>query len=383
MLWQAFGRWGGVGGASAGGGSGEDPYFNNVVLLSSFDGSNGSTTFTDESNTGHTLTANGNAQLSSAQSKFGTASLHLDGTGDYVSIPSSQDWNLGAANYTFEMWVRPDALTAVSTPHLYCQGASGNVLRAYLAATGAGGEAGVEMSVPGTGGDPNSVVTGDWHHIVAERYQDIGRTYVNGVMTGKSTGSTAMRDYPTASMMIGALYDGSNTLNGYISEVRMTYGIARYNSDSGYVVPTEPFPRGQAPQPGDYRYWKIAFNTSNSGPSIIFTEIDVKESHGGTDISQCARITGSAGHFASGEEVRYSADGDAGTFWQPSATSEIVYDFFTKRTLNEIVLTPHGSFLSRTPQNVEVLGSNDGTNYTSVQSWSGFTSWSGARTLNW
>ena len=55
----------------AGGG---DPYFANVSLLLHCDGSDASTTFTDSSSNGHTVTASNDAQIDTAQSKFGGAS---------------------------------------------------------------------------------------------------------------------------------------------------------------------------------------------------------------------------------------------------------------------------------------------------------------------
>ena len=66
----------------------EDPYFNNVSLLLRGNGINGSTTIIDESATPKTVTVYGNAQISTAQSKFGGASIYLDGTGDYLGLSS-------------------------------------------------------------------------------------------------------------------------------------------------------------------------------------------------------------------------------------------------------------------------------------------------------
>ena len=59
-------------------------------------GTNGSTTFTDVK--GNTVTANGNAQISTAQYPAltgKTASALFDGAGDYLSIPDSADWDFG------------------------------------------------------------------------------------------------------------------------------------------------------------------------------------------------------------------------------------------------------------------------------------------------
>lgn len=75
----------------------------NTKALLHFDGADGGTTFTDWG--GHTFTGAGNAQLDTAQKKFGTASLLLDGNGDYLTTPDSADWDLGD-NWTIDFWVR-------------------------------------------------------------------------------------------------------------------------------------------------------------------------------------------------------------------------------------------------------------------------------------
>lgn len=70
-----------------------------------FDGTDASTTFTDES--GRTWTAHGNAQLDTAQKKFGTASLISTGVGDYIETPSEDGVNLAdCQNFTIDFWVK-------------------------------------------------------------------------------------------------------------------------------------------------------------------------------------------------------------------------------------------------------------------------------------
>ncbi len=80
----------------------------NTVLLLHADGSNGSTVFVDSGSNGKTVTAYGNAQISTAQSKFGGASAYFDGNGDYLSVPSSDDWSFGTEAFTMEAWIRLD-----------------------------------------------------------------------------------------------------------------------------------------------------------------------------------------------------------------------------------------------------------------------------------
>ena len=77
----------------------------NVSLLLHGNGTNGSTTITDSSPTPKTVTAVGNAQISTAQSKFGGASIAFDGTGDYATVPSASAFDFGTADFTVEAWV--------------------------------------------------------------------------------------------------------------------------------------------------------------------------------------------------------------------------------------------------------------------------------------
>lgn len=68
-----------------------DPDFASVVLLAGFNGDDAATTAPDESLVARTLTFARNAQLDTAEKKFDSASLLLDGAGDYVSAPDSAD----------------------------------------------------------------------------------------------------------------------------------------------------------------------------------------------------------------------------------------------------------------------------------------------------
>src|SRR3990167_4294419 len=79
----------------------EDSY---TKFLAHTDGTDGSTTFTDEA--GIAITANGNAQIDTAQSKFGGASGLLDGTGDYLTTPDSDNYNFGSGDFSVDFQVR-------------------------------------------------------------------------------------------------------------------------------------------------------------------------------------------------------------------------------------------------------------------------------------
>jgi hypothetical protein len=80
-----------------------DLNYADVTLLLHGDGTNNSTTFTDNSPSPKTVTGSGNAKISTTEFKFGGASMAFDGTGDFVSA-TSNDFNLGSSNFTWEGW---------------------------------------------------------------------------------------------------------------------------------------------------------------------------------------------------------------------------------------------------------------------------------------
>jgi len=80
-------------------------------FLSHLDGTDTSTTITDEY--GNACTAQGNAQIDTAASQFGGASLELDGTGDYVSVTSFADKVPGTADWIIECFVKPDTVASI------------------------------------------------------------------------------------------------------------------------------------------------------------------------------------------------------------------------------------------------------------------------------
>ena len=69
-------------------------------------GTDGSTTFTDSSSASRTVSANGNAAISTDQFKFGGSSYEGDGSGDYLTVPYSADMYMDDGDFTWEGWIR-------------------------------------------------------------------------------------------------------------------------------------------------------------------------------------------------------------------------------------------------------------------------------------
>lgn len=212
--------------------AGVEPRLDKVSLLLHMDGADGSTTFTDNSLRPKTVTANGNAKVSTAQSKWGGGSLVLNG-GDYLTAPADLDFVFGADDFTVELWINTVATAESVLIDQYLGGTSwqlavkGGKLSWYSAAyvlTGA-----------------VSVNTGTWHHVAATRSAGILRFFVDGVFDG----ATPLSDNYTTKMVLGigaqaAARNAGYDFAGFMDDVRITKGVARYTAD--FAPPAEPFP---------------------------------------------------------------------------------------------------------------------------------------------
>jgi hypothetical protein len=205
-----------------------DDFYDDVSLLLHMHGSNGSTTFLDSSRFGHTVTANGDAQISTAQSKFGGASAAFDGNGDFLSVASNAAFGMGTGDFTLECWFRADNVTGlraiVSLRTDGNPGMSGNNL-AIFGSTIAFSD-GVIWRYGNT-----VIATGQWYHAAVTRAQGTLRLWLNGANDGVFSSVTENfgSDRPCT---VGLLRGDSsgNAFNGYIDDLRITKGRARYES---------------------------------------------------------------------------------------------------------------------------------------------------------
>ncbi len=183
---------------------------------------------------GKTVTANGNAQLTQTNKKFGTAALLLDGTGDYLTIGSTPDFNFGTGDFTLECFINRSVSGAQhnildfrttntqNAPVVYIQNT--NQLTYY-----------VNGAVRITGTD---VTTGAFHHIALSRSGTSTRLFFNGVQVGSTW--TDNTNYIQSPLTIGSRFDGiAGNFNGLIDELRVSKGIAKYTSN--FSVPTSEF----------------------------------------------------------------------------------------------------------------------------------------------
>jgi len=287
------------GGSSSGsdGGSGNgsdagavDPYFSKVVLLMHFDGANGGTTFTDVK--GHVVTTQGAATLSTTTSALGGASGHFDGTSGYLTLSYSDDWNFYAGDFTVELFVyfTGGVPGQLQIPTLFSFAANsysdwGGWQLCYD--VGWSAAQGANDQVPGTvfviftttGSDevvPAATwapAANTWYHLAAVRHGGVFQYFVNGIMIGSQaadldggvpdwtrmipgsgpwvangnvSADASINVTTSAALGIGAGFAANAPINpqtyfnGYIDEVRITKGVARYTAN--FTPPTQEFP---------------------------------------------------------------------------------------------------------------------------------------------
>ena len=180
----------------------------------------------------------GNAQISTSVKKFGTGSMYFDGTGDYLVGNGGQ--GLGG-DFTIEAWVYAvaftgDARVIVDTRDVWSTSAG---LNFYFNDTG-------NLIMYVNGGDritsATAYSTATWYFVTLARSGSTITMYVNGTSVGTYTYSTALTD---KSITIGTAIDNRSTgtawhFNGYIDDLRITKGYARYTAN--FTAPTAAFP---------------------------------------------------------------------------------------------------------------------------------------------
>jgi hypothetical protein len=213
-----------------------DLFRSNVSLLLHGDGTNGSTTIIDSSPTPKTVTAVNNARISTAQSKFGGASIAFGGSGDSITCTVNPAFDFGTANLTIESFIYP---TAISTRNLWSQrSATSNgisfrfvsgKLNFFYDNTGSGNFSGATTL------DLNS-----WSHVALTREGSTFKLWLNGVLDGTSGTITASVTSNVAPRIGAAAVDNQEAFAGYMDEFRITKGVARYTAN--FTPPTAAFP---------------------------------------------------------------------------------------------------------------------------------------------
>jgi hypothetical protein len=189
-----------------------------------------------------------NAQISTTQSKWGNSSIFLDGTGDYLNLPTTnQSLTFGSANWTIEFWIYVPTLPSARREILYLNGnTSGYAAVALHICTNnklglSFSENGSSWRTDDTTGVGNALTAATWQYVALTRNGQNIQIYLDGAAQGSAYTTTAA----TTSLMttytlnqIGAYNSASFRLTAYIDDLRITLGQVRTVTTS----PTSAFP---------------------------------------------------------------------------------------------------------------------------------------------
>jgi len=206
-----------------------DDRYNKVSLLLHCEGADTSTTITDNAPTVKTVVCGGNAQISTARSKWGSSSVLFDGAGDYLTATDHADFAFGTGDFTIEFWMyltgggdylydsRPNGTNSGAYPTIYVN--NGPLKLAFMNTA--------TERITGT----TTLTTSVWHHVAVSRTGTSTRMFLNGVQEGATyTDSTNYINGTARPIIFGNGFNTTSSMPGNIDDVRVTKGFCRYTA---------------------------------------------------------------------------------------------------------------------------------------------------------
>ncbi len=190
--------------------------------------------FVDNSSNALTITRSGTPKVQT-QNPFQTntgISYYFDGTGDYVLSTGSTAFTFGTGDFTVEYWVYHTAVAATYNQHVGVSTTSAG----FAFGTNASLQLYMTTSTVGYTSTGTSFVLNRWHHVAYCRVNGVVNYYLDGAFNYSP--GTVSTNITETGMYIGASSGGTYPMTGYIADLRVTKGYARYTS--AFSVPTSP-----------------------------------------------------------------------------------------------------------------------------------------------
>lgn len=172
----------------------------------------------------------GGLTITTAQSKFGGAGGNFIGN-YFVSTAYSNDWIMDG-DFTIDFWVK---LTVVTADTYTFVGNTNYGWKFEYLVSGSGAKS-IKFFFRGTPSNvtlnySNTLNANTWYHLAVERYGDLWTIFVNGTKIGQQTQAFTYSQEPPYPLQVGRFFDG------YLDEVRISKGIARYHGNN-FTPPT-------------------------------------------------------------------------------------------------------------------------------------------------
>jgi hypothetical protein len=174
----------------------------------------------------------GNAQISTSVKKYGTGSISFDKTDDRLVFPKNENFAFGTGDFTIECWMYGNTLagepgflqTSDTAGGLKTSYTTGITLNVFSSSPKISSQV-IGTAVNGT----TTLTTGTWYHIALTRASGSVRIFLNGVLEAGPT--TVSGSIDGQFLCVGGYYNTVYLWNGYIDELRITKGVARYTSN--------------------------------------------------------------------------------------------------------------------------------------------------------
>lgn len=252
-----------------------------VTLLLHMNGANLSTNFPDSSPNPIVMNTFGNLSIRSTPSKFGGGSGYFDGNGDYLTSSANYvGHDLIGSDFTAEAWIYPLSYNAAGRRIIGAGGsgvlwnssngihwlvqldATGKLVFQYWDGTAAAGWS-TSTSAP----------LSTWSHVAVSVSGSTVYMAVNGVV--ESFPVTGITRPTTAPRIAIAVIYGENgifttTYNGYMEEVRVTKGVARYLAN--FTPFNAKFPEFGYPRDANYANVSLLMRADGPNGSTFFRD---------------------------------------------------------------------------------------------------------------
>jgi hypothetical protein len=177
----------------------------------------------------------GNAQISTSVVKYGTGSLYINGSGNALISAPSPNNILGGGDFTIEFWLYPSNTSAGYRALIASENYAGTLGGWSLYQNGTSIEFWISSGniIAAT----SAITATNWQHLALSRASGTLRLFINGTQISSVANSTSLTG---SQIWIGDNNEGAYFYEGYLDDLRITKGYARYTAT--FSPPTAAFP---------------------------------------------------------------------------------------------------------------------------------------------
>lgn len=228
------------------------------------------TTLSNNSLYTHVVAVSGNVSINTTSQKFGDGCAEFDGSGDYLIVPDSDDWDFGSGDFTIDLQYQ---FATTSGQHSFVgRSTAATSGRSFVFSSSPTTTDGIRFTFSADGDNlvnldgPWVPASNIWYHLAIVRSSDTFKIYIDGSSIASTSTSNFSIIDNQSSLAIGAeTLTGGSPPDGFMDEVRITKGFARWTGD--FAPPSKAYSKST-----EKEYWvfidtnnRVTFSVSSSG----------------------------------------------------------------------------------------------------------------------